>query len=115
MAYPIVARYFLRFRHSDTGLEPQFTLFKRTDTMADYAPTSIPSIMEVGAGVYYFQWAWAAKTDPDIAFAVDGGPAIPPEEVRYISDVISVRDYLALAGGAGSGGTGGGGAAWTVG
>lgn len=116
MAYPIIARYFLRFRHSDTNLLPTFTFIKRSDTMADLTPGQIPVIQEVGGGVYYFQWAWQAKTDPDITFEVDGGPSIPTEEVRYISDVISVRDYLALAGGGGSGGTGsGGGAAWSVG
>lgn len=91
MAFPITAKYFLRFRHSDTGLTPVFSFIKRADTMAD---VSAPSISPVGNGTYYFQWTFNTKTDPDIVFEVDGGASIPTEEVRYIGDTISPRDYF---------------------
>lgn len=112
MAFPISARYKLRFRHTDTGLTPSFTRYQRFDTLASLLPQ--PAIYEVGGGDYYFDVLWNTAADPDIEFEVDGGASIPTEEVRYISDVLSVRDYVVSSTG-GSGGSGGGGAAWTVG
>lgn len=112
MAFPILARYKLRFRHTDTGLAPVFLRYARFDTLAPIVPS--PAIYEVGGGDYYFEVSWASAADPDIDFEVDGGPSIPTEEVRYISDVLSVRDFVVSATGGGSSSSGGG-AAWTVG
>jgi hypothetical protein len=109
VAFPITARYKLRFRNSDVGLTPTFVRWRRFDTNQDVLP--IPTINELGNGDYYFDFVWNASTDPDMDFCIDGGPSIPTEEVRYISDVLSVRDYVVSA----SGGGGSGGAAWTVG
>lgn len=109
MAFPITARYKLRFRHTDTGLTPSFLRYQNLATLAAILPQ--PAIYEIGGGDYYFDVTWATAADPDIDFEVDGGASIPTEEVRYISDVLSVRDYVVAS----SGGGGGGGAAWTVG
>jgi hypothetical protein len=111
MAFPITARYKLRFRNSDVGLTPVFTRYQRFDNLAPILPH--PTVIELGNGDYYFEVTWVAATDPDIDFAVDGGAAIPVEEVRYISGILSVRDYVVSS--SGGGGGGGGGAAWTVG
>lgn len=94
MPFPITPRYFLRFRNSDVNLTPTFLYFKNAADMTNIVPQ--PSIVEVpdGAGTYYFDWAFETKSDPDVIFAVDGGPSIPTEEVRYISDTISPRDYF---------------------
>jgi hypothetical protein len=83
-----VARYFLRFRHSDTGLTPVFTggtFFKKA---SDLTPVTPPPIAEVGNGTYYFDYSPTF----DIVFEVDGGASIPTEEVRYIADTISPKD-----------------------
>lgn len=110
MAFPVIARYKLRFRHTDTGLTPTFLRYQNLATLAAIFPA--PPIYELGGGDYYFDVTWTAATDPDIDFEVDGGASIPTEEVRYISDVLSVRDFVVASSG---GGSGGGGAAWTVG
>lgn len=91
MGFPVTAKYFLRFRHSDTGLTPSFTYFKRIDTMAPVTP---PDIDEIGGGTYIFEWSYSDPSSPDIVFEVDGGASIPTEEMRYISDTISPRDYF---------------------
>jgi len=83
-----MARYFLRFRHSDTGLAPVFTggtFFKKASDLTLVTP---PAIGEVGNGSYYFDYTPTF----DIIFEVDGGASIPTEEVRYISDTISPKD-----------------------
>jgi hypothetical protein len=83
-----MARYFLRFRHSDTGLTPVFTggtFFKKASDLTLVTP---PAIGEVGNGSYYFDYTPTF----DIIFEVDGGASIPTEEVRYISDTISPKD-----------------------
>lgn len=80
-----MARYFLRFRHSDTGLTPAFNFFKKA---SDLSSQVAPPIGEVGSGTYYFDYSPAF----DVVFEVDGGAAIPTEEVRYISDTISPKD-----------------------
>lgn len=90
MAFPITARYFIKFRHSDTGLTPTFGYYKRVDTMVDVTP---PVIYEVANGTYYFEHTFALSTSPEIVFEVDGGASIPTEEVRYVSDTISPKDY----------------------
>jgi hypothetical protein len=110
MALPTTARYQLRFRHSDTGLVPTFTFFKRLDTLENVVP---PAIEELMNGQYYFDYLWSRADDPDITFEVDGGPSIPTEEVRYIADVLSVRDYVVSA--SGGSGSGGGSPVFTVG
>lgn len=80
-----MARYFLRFRHSDTGLTPAFNFFKKA---SDLSSQVAPPIGEVGSGTYYFDYSPAF----DVVFEVDGGASIPTEEVRYISDTISPKD-----------------------
>jgi hypothetical protein len=80
-----MARYFLRFRHSDTGLTPTFTFFKKA---SDLTPQTPPGIVELQSGSYYFDYAPTF----DVIFEVDGGASIPTEEVRYISDTIGPRD-----------------------
>lgn len=83
-----MARYFLRFRHSDTGLSPTFTFFKRA---TDLAAQASPPIGEVGGGTYYFDYVPTF----DVIFEVDGGTGIPTEEVRFIADTLSPKDtYL---------------------
>lgn len=80
-----MARYFLRFRHSDTGLTPTFIFFKKASDLTNETP---PAVSEVGSGTYYFDYTPAF----DIVFEVDGGASIPTEEVRYISDTITPKD-----------------------
>lgn len=93
MPFPVAARYFLDFRNSDTGLTPTFVFFQRADTFGATSPASpVGGIIEKSNGRYYFDWTWAAKTDPDIVFEVDGGASIPTEEVRYIKGTLSPRD-----------------------
>lgn len=91
MAFPITARYPLKFRHSDTGLTPTFPIFKRLDTLAN---VTAPSVVEIGNGLYYFDFLFSLPTSPDIIFEVDGGASIPTEEIRYISGTISPKDYF---------------------
>lgn len=90
MAFPVTTRYFVKFHHSNTGLSPTFVFYKRADTLADL---SQPSISAVGSGIYYFPVTFSATTDPDVVFQVDGGSGITDEAVRYVSDVISPRNY----------------------
>lgn len=111
MAFPITARYKLRFRHSDIGLSPVFLRYAIFSTGVAIVPP--PVIYEIGNGDYYFEIIWLTADDPDIEFEVDGGDSIPTEEVRYISGVTTVRTFV-VASTATSGGSGGG-AAWTVG
>lgn len=86
-----MARYFLRFRHSDTGLTPTFsdgnTYFKKASDLSLVAP---PAIVEASNGSYYFDYTPTF----DIVFEVDGGVSIPTEEVRYIADTISPKDIF---------------------
>lgn len=85
-----MARYFLRFRHSDTGLAPIFTggtFFKKASDLSLVTP---PGIGEVGNGTYYFDYSPTF----DIVFEVDGGASIPTEEVRYIADTLSPKDVF---------------------
>jgi hypothetical protein len=91
ITYPFTARYFVRFRHSDTALTPSFTYFKRSDTLVG---VTAPTISEVGGGTYYFDYIFSAADAPDIVFEIDGGASIPTEEVRYISDTISMKDHF---------------------
>ena len=80
-----MARYFLRFRHSDTGLTPGFTFF---DKASDFSAQAAPTVFEALNGTYYFDYIPTF----DIVFEVDGGASIPTEEIRYISDTISPKD-----------------------
>lgn len=80
-----MARYFLRYRHSDTGLTPTFNFFKKASDLSNQAA---PAISELSNGTYYFDYAPTF----DVVFEVDGGASIPTEEVRYISDTIGPRD-----------------------
>lgn len=98
VTFPLTTKYFLRFRHSDTGLTPSFAsagcYLKWADDLTDVDPGDVPSIIEIGGGTYYFEWTWASADEPDVIFQVDGGASIPTEEVRYIADTISPRDFF---------------------
>jgi hypothetical protein len=91
VAFPVTDKYFLRFRHSDIGLTPTFSFFKRTDTLADVTP---PVVVELANGTYYFELTFTTAADPGYVFEVDGGSSIPTEEVRYIADTVSPKDYF---------------------
>jgi hypothetical protein len=80
-----MARYFLRYRHSDTGLTPTFNFFKKASDLSVVTP---PAVGELGSGTYYFDYSPTF----DIVFEVDGGASIPTEEVRFIADTISPKD-----------------------
>lgn len=90
MAFPVTARYLFHFRHSDTGLTPSFSYFRRTDTFAVVAG---PSIVEFMNGVYYFDYTFTTAASPEIVFEVDGGVGLPVE-VRYVTDTISPKDWF---------------------
>lgn len=89
MAFPITARYFFHFSHTDTGLTPTFVYFKRTDTLAG---VGAPSIVELQNGTYYFDFVFSLSTSPDIVFEIDGGAGLAAAS-RYISDTISPKDW----------------------
>ena len=80
-----MSRYFLRYRHSDTGLTPTFTFFKKASDLSVVTP---PAVGEIGSGTYYFDYSPTF----DIVFELDAGASIPTEEVRYISDTIGPKD-----------------------
>lgn len=85
-----MARYFLRFRHSDSALTPTFTYFKNAATLADISsPPAINGPVDAD-GTYYFDYVPAV----DVIFEVDGGAGISDETIRYISDTISPRDIF---------------------
>lgn len=108
VSFPISARYFIQFRHSDTGLAPVFLSLKKS---SDGTPLAFPAISEWGGGKYYFDWTWNAANDSDVVYEIDGGAAIVTEEVRYVGGILSVRAYFVSS----SGGGGGGGGAPSVG
>lgn len=88
-----MARYFLRFRHSDTGLTPVFLDFKKASDLSNVA--SPPAINELvsgsgGGGTYYFDYSPTF----DIIFEVDGGAGIADVTIRYISDRIGPSDVF---------------------
>lgn len=83
-----MARYFLRFRHSDTALTPAFTYWKNAATLVDVvSPPSISGPV-FSDGTYYFDYSPTF----DIVYEVDGGAGIADETIRYISDTVSPRD-----------------------
>lgn len=85
-----MARYYLRFRQSDTGLAPIFTYFKAVSDHSDVG--SPPAINELSNGTYYFDYT---PTFP-ITYLVDADDAgIVDETIRYIAGVIRPEDiYL---------------------
>lgn len=89
--FPATKRYWISFRHSDVGLTPSFTFYKRADTLANLA---MPSIVELSNGSYYFDVTFSSATDPDIIFEIDGGSSIVTEEIRYKTDLISPKDLF---------------------
>lgn len=79
-------RYFVNYRHSDTGLTPTFTYFKKASDLTNQtAPTPI---VEVGNGRYYFDHT----PTYDEIWELDGGASIPTEEIRYVSGSCSPND-----------------------
>lgn len=102
MSLPITARYFFKFRFSDTGLTPSFLFYKNAVTLSNIVPQ--PSISELSNGIYYFDRVISSMSDPEIVFQIDGGSGLP-DAVRYVSDSIhpnefaseSINDYLVKA------------------
>lgn len=83
-----MARYFLRFRHSDSALTPVFTYFKKASDLSNVgSPPAINGPLNTD-GTYYFDYVPVF----DIIYEVDGGAGIADETIRYISDSISPRD-----------------------
>jgi hypothetical protein len=83
-----MARYYLRFRHSDNALTPTFTYFKKSSDHTDVGgPPAISGPID-GDGTYYFDYTPTF----DIIFEVDGGASIADETIRYISDRIGPSD-----------------------
>lgn len=79
-------RYFVNYRHTDTGLTPTFTYFKKASDLSNQtAPTPI---VEVTNGRYYFDHV----PTYDEVWELDGGASIPTEEIRYISGSCSPND-----------------------
>ena len=50
-------RYFLDFGAANAGGSPSFSLYKRSDSLADLTP---PAVTEVGSGIYYFDVDWSS-------------------------------------------------------
>lgn len=101
MSLPVTARYFFKFRFSDTGLTPSFLFYKNAITLSNLSP---PSISELSGGIYYFDRVITSMSDPEIVFQIDGGSSLP-DYLRYVSDSIhphefaseSINDYLVKA------------------
>lgn len=85
-----MARYFLRFRHSDNALTPVFTYFKNAATLADVSSPPAINGPILTDGTYYFDYSPTF----DIVYEVDGGSSITDVTIRYISDAISPRDIF---------------------
>lgn len=85
-----MARYYLRFRHSDTGLTPSFIYFKKSLDLTDVgSPPAINALVYAGAGgTYYFDYSPTF----DIVYEIDGGASISDVNIRYISDSIGPSD-----------------------
>jgi hypothetical protein len=90
-------RYFINFRHFDTGLTPllTFSMFKKTSDAPGSPlinPTlTLPTFFEFGNGTYGFEYA----ASESVIFEVDGGDSIPVPENRYVKGACLVQDdYL---------------------
>lgn len=80
-----MARYFIRFPHSKTGLTPTFTYFKNAGSFAAVTP---PVVGEVGGGTYYFDYVPTF----DIIWEADGGGTIADEHDRYVPGELGPDD-----------------------
>lgn len=83
-----MARYFLRFRHTDTGLTPTLTFVKASDLSALTAP--LVYVATGIAGTYFFDYSPTF----DVIFEADGGASITDVTIRYISDTLGPRDIF---------------------
>jgi hypothetical protein len=83
-----MARYFLRYRHSDNALVPVFTYFKKVADLSDVTPQPGINGPVQSDGSYYFDYIPAF----DICFEADGGASITDIEIRYISETIGPGD-----------------------
>lgn len=88
-----MARYFIRYPFTASGLSPTFTYFNNATT---FAPVTPPSILEVngvglGAGSYYFDYVPTFE----IVWLADGTAAITDDHDRYVPGRIGPVDaYL---------------------
>lgn len=88
-----MARYFIRFPHSKTSLNPTFTYFNNATSFGVVTP---PTILEVngvglGGGSYYFDYVPTFE----IVWEADGGGTITDEHDRYVPGQIGPEDvYL---------------------
>lgn len=62
-----------------TGLTPTWSLLRRLDTLEDVRP--LPTISEVGRGIYRF--AFDAEAAGDTVGQIDFGPTVP-DEYRWV-------------------------------
>lgn len=91
-----MARYFIRFPHSKTSLNPGFTYFNNATSFATVTPPDIHEVNGVGTGggSYYFDYVPTFN----IVFEVDGaagGGTITDEHDRYVPGEIGPEDsYL---------------------
>lgn len=85
-----MARYYIRFKHTDTGLLPSFIYFKKSFDLSDVAsPPVITELVSAGAGgTYYFDYAPTF----DIVYEIDGGASVAEVTIRYQSDTIGPAD-----------------------
>lgn len=58
-------RYVLDFGSANTGGAPSFSVFARADTLAAITP---PPFVEVGAGLYLFDYDWIASPTTSVAY-----------------------------------------------
>src|SRR6267154_1660360 len=85
-----MARYYLRFRHSDNALTPSFNYFKKSSDHSNVgSPPAISGPVSTD-GTYYFDYTPTF----DIIFEVDGGAGIADETIRYIADRIGPSDVF---------------------
>lgn len=91
MAFPITKRYLLQLGHSDTGLSPSFTKFRRMDTFAPVSPPLIVEEPSPSYGSYYFDYVWSSASDPEISLEIDAGPS---SSIQYVKMLLSPQDIL---------------------
>jgi hypothetical protein len=92
MSFPVTPRFFFKFRRTDTGLTPTFTVFKNATTLVN---VTAPAITEFATGVYYFDYVFTTVASPEILYEVDGGAGLP-SDVRYVNGTISPREFAYL-------------------
>jgi hypothetical protein len=86
-------RYVLDFGSANAGSAPTFGTFKNADTLADIAA---PSIVEIGSGLFYFDYSWSSPSISSIVYQASVAGV-------ELSDVISSDQVTTGAVSAGTG------------